>query len=195
VKLKLGSGDLEHDELIVSRARSAAPVAALIVDVNGAWSVADAVKMIPLLRRWQPACIEQPISPTRGIGGWRELRARLPAPGVPLIADESAQTSDDVARLAGLADGVNVKLLKCGGWHRAREMILAARVHGMKVMLGCMIESSIGVTAAAHLAGLADWIDLDGHLWLADDDYTGLRYDEHGRLVMPAAPGIGVTRK
>jgi L-alanine-DL-glutamate epimerase-like enolase superfamily enzyme len=102
---------------------------------------------------------------------------------------------DDVPQLSGLADGVNVKLLKCGGWHRAREMILAARVHRLRVMLGCMIEGSIGVTAAAHLAPLADWIDLDGHLYVANDDYEGILYDERGMLVMPQMPGIGVTRR
>ncbi len=193
LKLKLGSGSLDHDEMIVARARNVAPAATLIADVNGAWSVTDTAKMIPALRRWRLACIEQPISHDLGIDGWRDLQKLLPAPGIPLIADESAQTSDDVARLAGLVSGVNVKLLKCGGWHRAREMILAARVHGMKVMLGCMIESSIGVTAAAHLAGLADWIDLDGHLWIADDDYEGVCYDKRGQLVIPDAPGLGVT--
>ena len=102
---------------------------------------------------------------------------------------------DDVPQLSGLADGVNVKLLKCGGWPRAREMILAARVHRLRVMLGCMIEGSIGVTAAAHLAPLADWIDLDGHLYVANDDYEGILYDERGMLVMPQMPGIGVTRR
>ncbi len=114
---------------------------------------------------------------------------------MPLFADESAQTSDDVPRLAGVADGVNVKLLKCGGWHRAMEMILASRVHGLRVLLGSMVESSIGVTAAAQLAGLADWIDLDGHLFVANDDYDGLRYDGEGTLIVPDRPGIGVVRK
>jgi L-Ala-D/L-Glu epimerase len=195
LKLKLGSGSLEQDELIVIRARNAAPRATIFADANGGWSVDDAAMIIPQLKRWNIAFVEQPVHHELGIAGWRELRAKLGSCLMPLYADESAQTMDDVPQLAGLADGINVKLSKCGGWHRAREMIFAARVHRMKVMLGCMIESSIGVTAAAHLAPLADWIDLDGHLYVANDDYEGLRYDEHGRLVMPDLPGIGVKKK
>ena len=195
LKLKLGSGNLEQDELIVIRARNAAPLATMFADVNGGWSADETAQMIPKLERWNIAFIEQPVSHKLGVAGWRELRAKIPSCRLPLYADESAQTMDDVPQLAGLADGINVKLLKCGGWHRAREMILAARVHRMKVMLGCMIESSIGVTAAAQIAPLADWIDLDGHLYVANDDYEGLRYDERGRLVMPDLPGIGVKKK
>lgn len=192
IKLKLGSGDLERDELIVIRARNAAPRTMMFADVNGGWSPDEAARMIPVLERWNMEFVEQPVSHLGGLDAWRELRAKLRSCRLPLFADESAQTMDDVPQLAGLADGVNVKLAKCRGWHRTREMILAARVHRMKVILGCMVESSVGVTAAAHLAPLADWIDLDGHLFVADDDYEGLRYDEHGRLVMPDRPGIGV---
>lgn len=195
LKLKLGSGNIEHDELIVARARNAAPSATILADVNGRWSVDEAAATIPRLKKWNIRLVEQPISHQLGVEGWKELRSRLSGLQMPLFADESAQTTDDMPRLAGLADGVNVKLLKCGGWHRAMEMILAARVHGMRVLLGSMVESSIGVTAAAHLAGLADWIDLDGHLFVANDDYEGVRYDEKGRLVLPERPGIGVVRK
>lgn len=195
LKLKLGSGSIEQDELIVTRARSAAPAATIFVDVNGRWSVDEAAAMIPKLWKWSIRFVEQPISHRLGVEGWKELRARLPGSRMPLFADESAQTSDDVPRLAGVADGVNVKLLKCGGWHRAMEMILASRVHGLRVLLGSMVESSIGVTAAAQLAGLADWIDLDGHLFVANDDYDGLRYDGEGTLIVPDRPGIGVVRK
>jgi L-alanine-DL-glutamate epimerase-like enolase superfamily enzyme len=102
------------------------------------------------------------------------------------------QTIEDVPKLAGLVDGVNVKLLKCGGIREAIAMIDAAREHHMHVMLGCMIESSIGVTAAAQLATLADWIDLDGHLYLSDDDHAGLSYDASGNLVLSQTPGLGV---
>ena len=88
--------------------------------------------------------------------------------------------------------GINVKLLKCGGVAEAIEAIHTARRLNMRVLLGCMIESSIGVTAAAHLAHLADWIDLDGHLYVANDDFTGVQYDESGNLLLPDRPGIGV---
>lgn len=195
IKLKLGSGSLERDEMIAARARNAAPAARVFVDANGGWSVSEAAAIIPRLKKWHIEFVEQPISHRGGIEAWKELRSKLATRRMPLFADESAQTADDVPRLEGLADGVNVKLVKCGGWHRAREMILAARVHGMKVLLGSMIESSLGVTAAAHLAGLADWIDLDGHLYVGNDDYDGIRYNGSGSLVMPDRPGIGVVRK
>ena len=111
------------------------------------------------------------------------------------MADESAQTAADVPRLLGLADGVNVKLVKAGGIDRAHEMIVAARHAGMSVLLGCMIESSLGVTAAAHLAPLADRIDLDGHLYLANDDWRGLAFDQAGKLLLPDLPGLGCERR
>jgi L-Ala-D/L-Glu epimerase len=116
-----------------------------------------------------------------------------PAEALPVFADESAQNAADVRELAGLADGVNVKLLKCGSFGGGIEMIRAARTLGMGVILGCMIESSIGITAAAHLAPWADHVDLDGHLYLSDDDYCGVGFDESGCLVMPETPGLGVT--
>ncbi|MEI6536867.1 MAG: enolase C-terminal domain-like protein, partial [Verrucomicrobiaceae bacterium] len=138
--------------------------------------------------------IEQPVHHDGGVEVWRELRKALPSScSIPLYADESTQKADDVRMFAGVADGVNVKLLKCGSMEQAKTMIRFARDLRMKVMLGCMIESSIGITAAAHLAPLADWIDLDGHLYVADNDYEGICYDADGALVMPGRPGIGVV--
>ena len=192
LKLKLGSGNMDFDEAIVATAREAAPQVTLFADANGGWSNAEAVKIIAKLARHGLQFIEQPIHHDGGIEAWRELRASLPADALPLFADESAQTIDDVSRLAGLVQGVNVKLLKCGGLQQARAIIESTHQHGMKALLGCMIESSIGVTAAAQLAPLADWIDLDGHLYVAKDDNAGLRYDAEGRLYLSAAPGLGV---
>lgn len=191
LKLKLGSGNVEHDELIVARARNAAPNAKIFADANGGWTVEEAALIIPEIKRWNLEFIEQPISHNSGVEGWRELRGLLGRCKVKLFADEGAQCCKDVGELKGLADGVNVKLLKCGGWDKAKLMISFAQSCDMTVMLGCMIESSIGTTAAAHLAPLADWIDLDGHLYVANDDYEGIQYDKHGRLVMPTVPGIG----
>lgn len=192
LKLKLGSGDLNYDEQIVAMARKAAPKAKLLVDVNGGWSVADAVKLIPKLAPYALELIEQPIHHDGGISAWREMRSALPRTVTPLYADESAQTAADVPALLSLVEGVNVKLLKCGSFGAAVEMIKAARRHGLGVLLGCMIESSIGITAAAHLAPWADYADLDGHLYLADDDYLGLTFDQQGCLIMPDAPGLGL---
>lgn len=195
LKLKLGSGNLDLDEATVATAREAAPQASLLVDVNGGWSVEEAARMIPRLAPWRLTLIEQPVHHDLGLDAWRELRARRPAGTVPLVADESAQSATDVAALAGLADGINVKLLKCGGFLDACAMIGACRERALPVLLGCMIESSLGLTAAAHLAPWATWIDLDGHFFVANDDYAGLTYDAAGALVMPAGYGIGAVRR
>ena len=195
LKLKLGCGDVAFDEQIVAVARRTAPTAKILADVNGGWSVKEAAVMIPRLGRHSLELIEQPIHHAGGLEAWRELRKALPPEVTPLFADESAQTHEDVAMLKDLVDGVNVKLLKCGSFAGAITMIEEARHHGMRVLLGCMIESSIGVTAAAHLAPWADWVDLDGHLYLADDDYSGVLFDANGCIVMPNQPGIGASRR
>jgi len=193
LKLKLGSGNLDFDESIVATACEAAPDAVIFADVNGGWSVDAAIHMIPRIARHGLKFIEQPIHHDGGVEAWKALRSGLPDCPVPLYADESTRTADDVLRHVGLVDGVNVKLLKAGSLGEARTMIQFARLNDLSIMLGCMIESSIGVTAAAHLAPLVDWIDLDGHLYVADDDYEGLRYDENGNLQMPLRPGLGVV--
>lgn len=193
LKLKLGSGDVEYDEQIVLTARLAAPEALMMVDVNGGWTVSEAACVIPRLSGHGLSLIEQPIHHRGGLEAWRELRAALPQSGTPLFADESAQTAEDVSGLLGLVEGVNVKLLKCASFAGAVSMIASARQHGMGVLLGCMIESSLGVTAAAHLAAFADFVDLDGHLYLSDDDYLGLTFDADGCVVMPERSGIGAV--
>ncbi|MBL9130883.1 MAG: hypothetical protein JNG86_06780 [Verrucomicrobiaceae bacterium] len=195
MKLKLGSGDLGLDIATVSVARMAAPDADLILDVNGGWDPVQAPAMIEKLAGYEPALIEQPIHHRHGIDDWANLRVELPSSSPPIFVDESAQNAEDVAALAPFVDGVNVKLLKCGSFDGALAMIAAARAEGLGVLLGCMIESSLGTTAAAHLAPWADWIDLDGHLHVANDDFDGLRFSESGELVMPMRPGIGAVRK
>lgn len=193
LKLKLGSGNIDFDEAIVAKAREAAPAAEILADVNGGWSVADTLKTLRRLRRWRPVLVEQPVHHGDGLEPWRELKAKIPSDVPPLFADESAQTAGDVPALAKLVAGVNVKLLKCGSFAGAIAMIQAARQHRLGLLLGCMIESSIGVTAAAHLAPWADLVDLDGHLYVADDDFAGLTFDEDGRVVMPKGHGIGAV--
>ncbi len=192
IKLKLGSGSTEKDEAIVAIAREAAPNARLLVDVNGGWSPEEAARLIPRLARWHISLVEQPIHHQLGLAGWQELRQLLPSSETPLFADESAQTAEDVEPLHGLVNGINVKLLKCGSFDGALRMIRAARLQGMQVLVGCMIESSLAVTAAAHLASLADWIDLDGHFYV-EDDFVGLTYDQVGKLCLPSLPGIAAV--
>lgn len=191
LKLKLGSGDLGLDIATVSIARYAAPDADLILDVNGGWDPVQAPAMIEKLAEYQPALIEQPIHHSHGVEVWEDLRARLPSRCPLIFADESAQNADDVAELAPYIDGVNVKLLKCGSFDGAIAMIAKAKAEGLKVLLGCMIESSLGTTSAAHLASWADWIDLDGHLHISNDDFTGLQFTSDGQLMLPDLPGIG----
>jgi len=191
IKLKLGSGSVERDLALVQMAR-AETGAALCVDANGGWSAADALGIMPRLAALGVRFVEQPVA-RDDWDGWRALRAGLPPDALPIIADESVQGVASVLPLAGLADGVNIKLAKCGGLRAARQMIALARACGMQVMIGCMVESSVAVTAAAHLAPLADYADLDGNLLVTNDPYRGVRL-EAGRLILPEAPGLGATR-
>jgi L-Ala-D/L-Glu epimerase len=191
LKLKLGSGDLGHDEEVVRTARAAAPSATLFADVNGGWSVAAAVEMMGRLRDSGLALIEQPLHHHEELEAWKELKEISPGGAPPVYADESVCTAEDVRRYAGVVDGVNVKLLKAGTFGGAVEAIRAARRHGLRVLVGCMIESSIGITAAAHLAPWANLTDLDGHLYLTEDDFEGVTFDARGRIEMPERDGIG----
>lgn len=190
LKLKIGCGDTQWDEQIVRQTRSVFR-GTLCVDVNAKWPIDTAVDMIGRLADTELAFIEQPI-PTNDIDDWHLLRRLLPRSGTPpLIADESVQGHEDVIVLAGAADGINIKLAKCGGILAARELITLARSLDMSVMIGCMIESSIAMTAAAHLGPLADYLDLDGPMHLASDPYKGLTFDK-GRITVPGDAGIGV---
>lgn len=190
LKLKIGCGDEAWDEDIVRHTRSRFS-GTLCVDVNAHWSIDSAVRMVDRLADLDLAFIEQPIS-SKDPDDWHLLRRLLPSCPTSLIADESVQGPDDVIALAGAADGINIKLAKCGGILAARELVSLARSMDMKVMLGCMIESSIAMTAAAHLGPLADWLDLDGPMHLAADPWNGLTFDQ-GLITLPDRPGLGVV--
>ncbi|NUM77145.1 dipeptide epimerase, partial [candidate division KSB1 bacterium] len=116
------------------------------------------------------------------------LRERSP---LPLVADEDVMKANDLPALARAYHGINIKIMKSGGLQEALRMIHVARALGLKIMLGCMIESSLGITAAAHLSPLVDWADLDGNLLIKNDPYRGVRV-EQGRLILPEGPGLGV---
>jgi L-alanine-DL-glutamate epimerase-like enolase superfamily enzyme len=185
LKIKLGTPrDLE----IVRAVREAVPAARLVVDANTAWTPKQAVQIIRQLEPLGIEFVEQPVA-GRDLDGLRYVRERV---AVPLIADESCATEEDVPALVGCVDGINVKLMKCGGLRRARRMIEVARAHHLRVMCGCLIESSLAITAASHLLPLLDYADLDGHLLLASDPFQGVRCDA-GRLILPDGPGLGVT--
>ena len=187
LKVKLGT---DRDEEIIRTVRETAPDKLLRVDANAAWTPKHAVEMIALLRDLGVEYVEQPVSPDDIEGQWY-VHERA---GLPVIADESCINSADVAVLDGRASGINIKLSKCGGIREALKMIATARAHGMLVMAGCMIETSLGISAAAHFAPLLDYADLDGAALLADDPYVGATI-EGGRIQLPSAPGLGVVAR
>ncbi|HEX8725946.1 MAG TPA: dipeptide epimerase [Gemmatimonadaceae bacterium] len=183
LKVKLGT---DRDDDIVRAVRGAAPGKTIRVDANAAWTPKHAVAMAERLAHYGVEFVEQPLPPD-DVEGLRFVRERSP---LPIIADESCVTAADIPRLAGAVDGINIKLAKCGGLLEARRMIAAARAHGLSVMMGCMIETSLGITAAAHLAPLLDYADLDGAALLADDPHEGATI-AGGRIAIPDAPGLG----
>jgi L-Ala-D/L-Glu epimerase len=185
--LKVKVGGWEDVETL--RAVGETSEAELWVDANEAFSTEEAREVVAELRGLGVGMIEQPVSASAGPEALRAVTEA--ARPVPVIADESAIVAANVPPLAGCVSGVNVKLAKCGGIRRALEMIHTARAHGMLVMLGCMVETSLAISAAAHLSGLVDFVDLDGAMLLADDPYQGLLYRD-GRIVLPESPGLGV---
>ncbi len=186
LKVKLGSDD---DVAILTALRSATD-RELRVDANCAWTAAEAVRMLPVLAEFGVTVLEQPVAP-HDLDGLRHVRAHAQ---IPIIADESCVTSADIPALVGRVDGINIKLAKCGSLREALRMIAIARAHGMMVMIGCMIESSLGITAAAHLTPLVDIVDLDGAALLADDPFAGATISG-GQVGLPSGPGLGVTRR
>ena len=190
IKIKIGS---DKDEAIVSSIRNATD-ARLMVDANAGWGREQALRMIPRLVDYGLELVEQPLA-VKDVEGyfWLKEQLRSQHVNIPIFADETVKNSHNVARLAGAIDGVVVKIMKSEGIREALRMIHTARAHDMKIMLGCFIESSVGVTAAAHLAPLCDYADLDGPLLIRNDPFRGLTYDG-ARLSLPAGPGLGVER-
>lgn len=158
------------------------------VDANTAWEPEAGARLVPELVRLGVELIEQPFRPNR-LDQLRWLQERS---SLPIVADESAVTIDDLDRLVGVCQGVNVKLAKCGGVGPARRMLDRARELGFKTFLGCMMETTVGIAASAAVASLADWIDLDGNLLLVSDPYEGLTLDDDCRWRLSPDPGLGV---
>ena len=187
LKIKLGT---DRDEEIVRTVREAAPDKVLRVDANAAWTPQQAVERSAMLRDNNVESIEQPVA-AADIDGMRFVRERC---GLPVIADESCLIAADVPRLSGACDAVNIKLAKCGSLREAIRLVHVARAHNLGVMAGCMIETSLGISAVAQLAPLLDTADFDGAALLADDPFDGVTIAEgHVRLV--DAPGLGATRR
>jgi L-alanine-DL-glutamate epimerase-like enolase superfamily enzyme len=184
LKVKVGGAeDLARLEAV--RAESQAP---LRVDANEGWTLEQARELVPALIELGVELVEQPF-PADDVDSFRALRELSPRPAV--VVDEGCHDLSDVARCAEYADAINVKLAKCGGLREAVRMVHAARALGLRTMLGCMIESELGIAPAAQIASLFDWVDLDGHLLLADRPYAGLELVD-GRVMPSHAPGLGV---
>jgi len=184
LKLKLGGGDgLDVERVRAVRARTKLP---LQVDVNEWWSLEEALDAIPQLQQLGVQYVEQPLP--AGDPGAEELRARSP---VPLYVDEDCHTLADVARCAEIAHGINIKLAKSGGIREGIRMAHAARALGLGVMLGCMVESGLGIAAGCIVAPLCDHVDLDGNLLLAEDPCPGVEFVD-GMQIPSEKPGLGV---
>lgn len=184
LKVKLGS----RQDIDCVKAIRDVSNAIIRVDANAGWTVKEAIKLIEDLKPYQIEFVEQPLPPA-DLDGLRFIRERS---DMPIFADESCVTVEDIPRVAGCVDGINIKLMKCGGLRQALKMIHTARAHHLQIMLGCMIESSLAITAAAQLSPLVDYADLDGHLLIDNDPYQGVRVEE-GKLILPQEPGLGVT--
>ena len=186
LKIKVGRPD---DEARLRAIREEAPDALLYVDANTAWTAKEALRRMPMLEEMGVAFVEQPLHPADR-EGLRLLRRRA---RLPIVADESCETAADIPPLLGAVDGINIKLAKAGSLSEARRMAGMARAHGLIVMLGCMLESTLGIAAAVQLAPLMDYLDLDGALLLAEDPFTGPGMNHDGTIRFNDAPGLGVS--
>jgi L-alanine-DL-glutamate epimerase-like enolase superfamily enzyme len=185
LKVKVG---LATDEPTIEAVRSVTDKP-LRVDANEGWKDREeAVRKINWLEKQGVEFIEQPL-PADRIDDTRWVRGRV---HIPIIADEACQRASDIPGLKEAYDGVNIKLDKSGGMLEAYRMIQIAKALGMRTMLGCMISSSVSVTAAAHLSPLVDYADLDGNLLISNDPFHGVRV-EKGKLILPEGPGLGLT--
>jgi len=196
IKLKLGSPDgLDHDRALVQAVRAALrPSDELQIDANGGWTLEGAHQMIPWLADQEVVLVEQPLSPQSDreadTAGFAALKGLAP---IPLVADESCWDLRDLLRLAPYVDGINIKLVKCGGLSEGLLMARTARRLGLGVMLGCYSDGGLLNSAAAQLLPLVRWPDLDSHLNLVDDPFAGP--ERQGDVLQPAVrPGLGVQQ-
>ena len=186
-KLKLGAGDgLDVERVRAVRSVTEVP---LQVDVNEYWSLDEALDAIPQLAELGVEYVEQPLR--AGESGGEDLRRRSP---LPVYVDEDCHTLQDVAACGRIAHGINIKLAKSGGLREAVRMAHAARALGLGVMLGCMVESGLGISAGAQMGSLCDHVDLDGNLLLAEDPWPGVELVD-GVQTPAEAPGLGVAAK
>ncbi len=186
LKIKVGGPeDIETIRIV----RSEVPQATIRVDANCGWQPRQALRMIEQMAELGVDFVEQPL-PASNTEGARWLYENSP---LPLMADESCERLEDIPGCLGRFDSINIKMAKCGGIRHALKMIGCARAHNLSIMLGCMLETSIGVTAAAHISPLVDYLDLDGAELTRNDPCLGMTFD-NGRLILPDKPGLGVEK-
>ena len=183
-KIKVGSAD---DIEMVTAIRNHTD-AVLRVDANAGWTLEEALQKIPLLKKLGVEFVEQPLAKD----DWEGMKLLYQQSELPLIADESCVGAADVKKCHGFFHGINIKLTKCSGLTPARNMIEEAKSLGLKVMVGCMNESSVGTAAIAQLAPMLDFVDMDGPLLLASDVASGVSFD-FGKIVYNSQPGLGIT--
>ena len=185
IKVKMG---LDKDQETINIINEMMPDVPLCVDVNQGWTSKEhALEMCHWLKDRNCIFVEQPFDKEM-IDETAWLRERSP---LPIIADEAFQRLPDILRFQGVYDGINIKLMKSTGLHEAYKMVTLARALDMKVMVGCMTETSCAVTAAANLSPLVDYADLDGNLLIANDRFTGMTV-ENGKITLHDIPGIGI---
>lgn len=186
LKIKVGG---PNDEEMINTVRSVAPDKPIRVDANEGWKDKEvAIKKIEWMAKNGVEFVEQPM-PAHMSEETRWIRDRV---DIPIIADEAVKTASDIPKLAEAYDGINIKLMKAGGLQEALRMIWLAKSLGMKIMIGCMIESSVGISAAAQLCSLIDYADLDGNLLIANDPFKGVIFRD-GRQYTTDKPGIGLV--
>ncbi|MEC9474747.1 MAG: dipeptide epimerase [Candidatus Neomarinimicrobiota bacterium] len=188
IKVKLGV-DIDHDKSIIQEIRKETDKI-IRVDANEGWDLETGLEMTHWLADQNIEFIEQPFKSTN-LSDTAQLRSKSP---LPIIADENSLNSADIPQIEGVFDGINIKLMKCGSLFEAIKMVNMARERDMQIMLGCMIESSVAITAAAHISPLVDYADLDGNLLIKNDPYRGVAI-ENGKLILPSSNGIGTTLK
>lgn len=186
IKVKLGNSE-ENDKTMINTIREITDLP-IVIDANQGWKdKSHALKMIEWLAGKGIEMIEQPM-PKLLLDDQAWLHERSP---LPVIADEACQRLSDIMKLKGAYDGINIKLMKCTGMREAREMVSLARALNMKIMMGCMTETSVAISAAAQFASQLHWADLDGNWLIANDCFTGMKVVE-GRITLEDKPGIGV---
>ncbi len=186
LKIKLGS-EYDYDIINILKGFRNKKIR---IDANEGWEREEAVKKMELLKEISVEFIEQPLQKD-DLEGIRWLKDRI---DIKIFTDENVKTSQDIENIVDIYDGINIKLMKCGGLSEAVKMIKIAKSKNLEIMLGCMIESSLAITAAAHLSPEVEFADLDGNLLISNDPFTGVSVS-NGKLILSDMPGLGVNNK